>query len=192
MIAGEVFSRNELNAMASRGLLREALGNCFVPVFFRYDAGVRARIACFASGRALQRNDVICRETAAWVHGLLPYTFVLRISSSGYRRPYRPGNGLQVSFSQLPLSEEDIVFRQRVKVTSLLRTVCDCAAYDPLPTATRVLAEVLRLDDPYLHLDAVAARLAQYPKQAGVNRALRLVDSFASSAEHEAGRPAAA
>ena len=192
LIAGELFSRNELGAMAGRGLVREAMGNCFVPMFFRYDAGVRTRIAAFVSGRQLQRHDVICRETAAWVHGLLPYTFALRINSPGYRRPYRPGNGLQVSFSQLELAEEEIIFRQRVKVTSLLRTVCDCAAYDPLPSATRVLAEVVRLQDKFLHLDAVAQRLAQYPAQPEVSRALRLVESFAPERQLDGDRPAAA
>ncbi|WP_313814887.1 hypothetical protein [Glutamicibacter sp.] len=179
LIAGEMFSRNELGAMAGRGLVREAMGNCFVPSFFSYDVAARARIAAFVSGRQLQRQDVICRETAAWVHGLLPFTFALCISSPGYRRPYRPGNGLQVSFCQLELARDDVVVKHRVKVTSLLRTVCDCAAFDPLPTATRVLSEVVRLGDPYLHLDAVAQQLLAYPPQPPVSRALRLVDSFA-------------
>ncbi|GAA1411508.1 hypothetical protein AUR04nite_01790 [Glutamicibacter uratoxydans] len=185
LIAGEMFSRNELGAMAGRGLVREAMGNCFVPAFFSYDAAVRARIAAFVSGRQLQRQDVICRETAAWVHGLLPFTLALCIASPGYRRPYRPGNGLQVSFTQLQLSKDEVVTRHRVKVTSELRTVCDCAAFDPLPTASGVLSEVVRRRDPELQLGMIAQALEAYPPQPEVSRALRLVGSFSQQAADE-------
>ena len=178
LIAGEMFSRNELGAMAGRGLVREAMGSCFVPTFFSYDVCVRARIAAYLADGQLKSKDVFCRQTAAWIHGLLPHASILWIHSPGYRRPYKPPADVQLGFDQLGLSAEDVTSKQRIKVTSLLRTVCDCAAYDPLPAATAVLSEVLRLCDPYLNLENVYRRLQDYPQTSSTARACRLVASF--------------
>ncbi|GAA2952513.1 hypothetical protein ACX5K5_08690 [Glutamicibacter bergerei] len=181
-IVGEPFTRNELGAMATHGLLRESIGGCFVESRFRYDSTARAQIAAFLAGRHFGRTDIFCQQTAAWIHGLLPHVNTVCISSDLYHRPYRPGNGLNFEFVQLPIDDEDVVNRKRVRLSSSLRTVCDVACYDPLPIATSVFNQVQRLGDPFLNLDAVGESLAQLEASAPVARALRLVQSYEARA----------
>ncbi|MGP9488634.1 hypothetical protein [Glutamicibacter sp. AOP33-2CA-4] len=181
-LVGEPFTRNELGAMETHGLLRESIGGCFVETRFRYDSSARAGIAAFLAGRQLGRTDVFCQQTAAWIHGLLPHVNTICISSNAYHRPYRPGNSLSFEFVQLPIEEADLVNRKRVKLTGLLRTVCDVACFDPLPIATSVLNQIQRLQDPFLNLAAVGERLAGLDSAPPVERALRLVQSYQARA----------
>ncbi|MGP9528197.1 hypothetical protein [Glutamicibacter sp. AOP5-A2-18] len=177
-IAGQMFSRNELQAMASNGLLREVLGDCFLPSNIRITASLRARIAAFVCGRELNSSTVLARQTAAWIHGLLPEVYTLCIYTRSYHRPFQPGFGLNVQFMQTRVPDTQMVFRSRVKVTSALRSVCDCAQFDPLPVASRVLSNAISLHDPYLNLETIRDSLQRYEPSPERSRALRLVDSF--------------
>lgn len=181
-IVGEPFTRNELGAMATQGLLRESIGGCFVETRFRYDSTARAQIAAFLAGRHYGKTEIFCQQTAAWIHGLLPHVNAICISSDSYHRPFRPANGLSFEFVQLNIDECDAVNRKRVKLTSSLRTVCDVACYDPLPIATTVFNQIQRLGDPFLNLAAVGEELATWHSSAPVHRALRLVQSYEARA----------
>lgn len=182
-IAGQMFSRNELQAMASNGLLREVLGDCFLPSQIQITASLRARIAAFVCGRELNSRTVLARQTAAWVHGLLPEVFTMCIYTNAYHRPFEPGFGLTAEFMQAVVPETQMVFRSRVKVTSALRSVCDCAQFDPLPIASRVLGNAISLNDPYLNLISIRQNLNTYEKSPERSRALRLIDSFEDMAQ---------
>lgn len=177
-IAGQMFSRNELQAMASNGLLREVLGDCFLPSQIQITASPRAQVAAFACGRELNSNAVLARQTAAWIHGLLPEVFTLCIYTRNYHRPFAPGFGLNAQFMQAIVPDTQMVFHDRIKVTSALRGVCDCAQFDPLPIASRVLGKAISLDDPYLNLESIRESLIACEKSPERSRALRLVDSF--------------
>lgn len=182
-IAGQMFSRNELHAMASNGLLREVLGDCFLPSHIQITASLRARIAAFACGRELNSGAVLARQTAAWIHGLLPEVYTLCIYTRSYHRPFQPGFGLNAQFTQIRVPDTQMVFRSRVKVTAALRSVCDCAQYDPLPIASRVLSNAMRLDDPYLNQDSIRQTLQKTEPSAERSRALRLLNSFTDTAQ---------
>jgi len=182
-IAGQMFSRNELQAMASNGLLREVLGDCFLPSHIQITASLRARIAAFVCGRELNSDAVLARQTAAWIHGLIPEVFTLCIFTRNYHRPFSPGFGLNAQFMQTLVPDTQMVFRSRVKVTSALRSVCDCAQFDPLPIASRVLGNAIALDDPYLNRESISESLKTYEKSAERSRALRLVESFGDIAQ---------
>ncbi|GAA3305999.1 hypothetical protein [Glutamicibacter nicotianae] len=182
-IAGEMFTRNELDAMASNGLLREVLGDYFLPSSIQVNASVRARIAGFACGRELDRDAVLARQTAAWIHGLLPSVFTLCIYTKNYHRPFYPGHGLKAEFAQMQVPDTQMVFRSRLKVTTALRSACDCAKYDPLPIASRVLGTVISLADPYLNLDLIRQALDSEDPSPERSRALRLVQSFSGTAQ---------
>lgn len=182
-IAGQMFSRNELYAMASNGLLREVLGDCFLPHKFQITPSLRARIAAFACGRELNSGAVLARQTAAWIHGLLPEVYTLCIYTRSYHRPFQPAFGLTAEFMQTRVPDTQMVFRSRVKVTSALRSVCDCAQYDPLPVATRVLTNAISLHDPYLNYESITQALVRCEPSAERSRALRLVESFTDTAQ---------
>ncbi|MEG2578132.1 MAG: hypothetical protein RSA54_10420 [Glutamicibacter sp.] len=182
-IAGEMFTRNELHAMAHNGLLIEVLGDYFLPSSIRVNASVRARIAGFACGRELARDAVLARQTAAWIHGLLPSVSTLCIYTKSYHRPFYPGHGLRAEFAQMQVPDTDMVFRSRIRVATALRSACDCAKYDPLPIASRVLGTIAALADPYLTLDAIKQALASEVPSPERSRALRLVQSFSDTAQ---------
>ncbi|WP_279403143.1 hypothetical protein, partial [Arthrobacter sp. JCM 19049] len=63
-----------------------------------------------------------------------------------------------------------MLVRGPVPVTSLLRTVCDMACHDPLPIVVDALDRIQRLQDPYLHLQAVLQRLNRMPGSSPVQR----------------------
>lgn len=182
-IAGEMFTRNELHAMAHNGLLHEVLGDYYVPGNIRLNASLRARVAAFACGRELSNDAVLARQTAAWIHGLLPSVFTLCIYTSNYHRPFFPGRGLKAEFSQVRVPDTQMVFRGRIKVTSALRSACDCAKFDPLPIASRVLSTTMSLEDQYLNLDTIRKALELDAPSPERSRALRLVQSFTGTAQ---------
>lgn len=177
-VIGQPFTRNELGAMVSRGYLRETLPGHYLDVSHRYDASVRAQIAHFVAGRRLRPGEVLCRSAAGWIHGLVPSPTSMGISSPVYRRPVPSSFGLPYEFMQLQLEPDEVLVRGPVPVTSLLRTVCDMACHDPLPIVVDALDRIQRLQDPYLHLQAVLQRLNRMPGSSPVQRGLRLVESM--------------
>lgn len=182
-IAGQMFTRNELHAMAANGLLREVLGDCFLPSSVALTPSVRARIAGFACGRELTSQSVLARQTAAWIHGLLPAVSTLCIYTGSYHRPFDPGYGLRAQFAQVRVPDTEMVFRSRIRVTTALRTACDCAKHEPLPVASRVLSAIIAGSDQKLDLPAIRRALEAQRPSAERARALRLVESFADTAQ---------
>lgn len=92
---------------------------------------------------------------------------VLR-SSAGLRRP-----GVHV-YRRPDLKDSDIVERDNIPVTSLVRTFLDLAAHFGAPTVERAINEADRreLIDP----ESLRAALAGYPAQHGVGRLRDLLD----------------
>lgn len=177
-IIGQPFTRNELGAMSSRGYLRETLPGHYLDLSHEYTPAVRARIAQHVAGRHYQRGEVFTRATAAWIHGLIGHCTTLNISSARYRRPVPPRHGISFDFTPLPLDGQETLVRGEVLLTDMLRTVCDMACRDPLHLAVEALARVGRMNDPYLNLDMIGARLGQLPASSPVARGLRLVASM--------------
>lgn len=177
-MVGQPFTRNELGALVHRGLLRETMGGCFLRTDHPYDPTVRTRIAAYLAGSRMAPGDVLCRLTAAWIHGLLPHSSVLCISSDEYHRPYALPEGPTFDFVRLSFRDDEIQYRHGVLVTTLLRTVCDVACLDEIHVAADVLRRVRVLGDRFLSLDAVATALEGRTDHPSVRRGLRLVESY--------------
>jgi len=181
-IVGQPFTSNELAVMASRGYLRETLPGHYLDVRHRYTSATRARIARFVAGQRLRDGEVLCRLTAGWIHGLIPAASRICISSSQYRRPVPASGALAYEFMQLQLDDTETMLSGGVLVTDPLRTLCDMACYDPLPLVVDALGRVQRLEDRYLSLERITARLLELPSCSPVQRALRLLESMQQQA----------
>ncbi|WP_431709378.1 hypothetical protein [Glutamicibacter uratoxydans] len=181
-VIGQPFTRNELGAMAFRGYLRETLPGHYLGTRHRYTPTVRAKITAHVAGKQLHKSDVLIRATAAWIHGLISYCPTLNISSAHYRRPANPVHGVGFEFMQLELDESETLIRGPVLLTDTLRTVCDMACHDPLPWAVEALNRVVGMQDPYVNLQTITAKLRNFPVSSPVQRGLRLVESMEQQA----------
>ncbi|PQZ93790.1 hypothetical protein CQ018_09070 [Arthrobacter sp. MYb227] len=175
VIVGEPFTRNELQALRLRGLLREVLPGAYLPGSIADEGATRAKVAAGVAGSYLNEDSALCKRTAAWIYGCAPSPTEIEIVVPRYHRPCPPTSRMILRMSEGPTGEEHISRLGGVKVTSPLRTALDIAFSSQLEQAAQILEAIdasAKLNCSFTKIEHQIALAARRP---GRIRALALV-----------------
>ena len=178
LIAGEMYSRNELQAMRQRGLLSVCLGDYYLPASCGDSPAVRARLASFALGPHLQVGEALYRHSAAWIHGLADNLDTLHLAVPHYRRPLELEHQLSVEFLTLDIPVDQLARIGSLTVSTAVHSVCQSALYDDQDLALRIIARAIATGEPQLSYQGLKHVLRQYPASPLMARAARLLENF--------------
>jgi very-short-patch-repair endonuclease len=176
------FSRGDLRSMLDGGEIREVVRGAYVSVDVPDSITVRAG----ALSRVVPPRAVVCRRTAAWLHGVdamalgahldMPPTEVLVPAETAATR--REG---VIGYSG-KLRDDEVVEIDGVLYTSPVRTALDLGRWLPLIDGVAAVDAMLHAD--VVHLDQLGdglVRLRGYRNKLRLERVLDLADARSES-----------
>ncbi|ALE07591.1 hypothetical protein AL755_05530 [Arthrobacter sp. ERGS1:01] len=135
----------------------------------------------FATLTTSARGYVYSHTSAASLHGLYLWHVDELVHVTQESKPSRAGCGKDTAVHTRALAEGDVVELGRTKVTSLERTVIDCALTLPYKQALIIADHALRLGASLPKLLAAAGRLASHRGIRTLRRVLRFADPRSES-----------
>ncbi|WP_269938137.1 type IV toxin-antitoxin system AbiEi family antitoxin domain-containing protein [Arthrobacter sp. HY1533] len=141
----------------------------------------RVRLHSFATRTTSARGYVYSHTSAAIMHGLHLWNVddLVHVTQPG--KPSKDGCGKDTAVHVCTLAPGDIVEVNRTKVTSLERTVVDCALTLPYKQALIIADHALRLGASLPKMLAVADSLGRHRGIRTLRKVLRFADALSES-----------
>lgn len=167
------FSRNELTALVTEGVLRRP----FTGVYVRTDLPDSVALRAQAAQLVMNSHSVLCDRTAAWLHGVDAFRYAeletLPPLESYVLRGHDPTDRLECLGGTRDLSPEDWQLVAGVRVTTPLRTAVDLACKLRRREALAALDALAR--ECGVTVGAMNRLLRRYRRRRGVIQARELI-----------------
>lgn len=181
------FGERAIHALVQDGTLLRLRPGCYVIASWWTGLSIdgrrrnRVRLHSFATLTTSARGYVYSHTSAASLHGLHLWNVddLVHVTQPG--KPSRAGCGRDTAVHVCTLAPEDIVDLNGAKVTSLERTVVDCALTLPYKKALIIADHALRLGASMPKLLAAAYGLAKHRGIRTLRKVLRFADARSES-----------
>lgn len=141
----------------------------------------RILLHSFATLTTSAKGYVYSHASAASLHGLYLWNVDEQVHVTQATKPSRAGCGKDTTIHTRALADGDVVELGRTKVTSLERTVIDCALTLPYKQALIIADHALRLGASLPKLLAAAGKLANHRGIRTLRKVLRFADPRSES-----------
>ncbi|GAA4657097.1 type IV toxin-antitoxin system AbiEi family antitoxin domain-containing protein [Arthrobacter cryoconiti] len=162
------FGDRAIRRLLEQGILARLRYGCYVRAAWWNGLSLDARrlnrvlLHAFATLTSSATGFVYSHTSAAILHGLFLWNVDDFIHITQPKKPSSIGAGPDTRIHRSPLDDEDIVVIRRLRVTSLLRTVIDCALTLPYRQALIIADHALRMGVSLPTLMAAADRLSSH------------------------------